>query len=147
MDQKGHGPTQGIPPDIEEGWQRHDSGIPFMVRNGPVWHRLRDGRYEGGFLPAPEVHGNLYGYVHGGMLAAFADFALGHACWFANERARVVTVHLDINFVTAAKVGTWIGCEVEIVRKTRSLCFPRGDFVAEGQVLATASGVWKIIGA
>lgn len=134
-----------IPPEHEEGWERHDDGIPFMMRNGPVWYRLSAGRYECGFLPKPEIHGNLYGFVHGGMLAAFADVALGHACWFANDRQPIVTVHLQLDFMAAAKPGAWIGCNVEIVRKTRSLVFPRGDFMTQGRVVAAASGVWKII--
>jgi acyl-coenzyme A thioesterase PaaI-like protein len=123
-----------------------ESGIPFMLHNGPVWFRTDGGQYECGFLPVPAIHGNLYGYVHGGMLAAFADFGLGHACWFANGERRAVTVSLEVRFVAAATVGTWIGCKVELIRRTRSLCFPRGDLVASGKVVAAASGVWKLIG-
>lgn len=134
-----------IPPEREDGWERLESGIPFMLHNGPVWFRRRDERYECGFLPRAEIHGNLHGIVHGGMLAAFADFGLGHACTFATG-GRVVTIHLDISYVAAARTDRWIGCDVEIVRRTRSLSFLRGDLMANGALLATASGVWKIVG-
>lgn len=133
-----------IPPEREEGWERLEGDIPFMLHNGPVWYRRQGGGYECGFLPRAGIHANRRGFVHGGMLAAFADFGLGHACGFATG-GRVVTVQLGMSYVAAARPGRWIGCSVEIARRTRSLCFPRGDLVAGGVLLATASGVWKIL--
>lgn len=136
-----------IPPDREDGWERLGLDMPFMRNNGPIWLRIGFGRYEYGFLPTAEIHANLYGNVHGGMLAAFADFALGHACRAASGDRRSVTVSLDLKYIAAARPGDWIGCEVEIVRRTGSLYFSRGDMIARGAVVTTASGVWKILGA
>lgn len=138
--------TPPIPPEVEDGWFRCDKGNPFQFRNGTIWYCQRDGLVHVGFLAVAEIHGNLMGYVHGGMLAAFADFALGHAIWFAHDRKPIVTAHLDINYVSGAKPGEWIHCTPQIVRKTRSLAFMRGDIMAADRVVATANGVWKAIG-
>jgi len=137
--------TAIIPPETEDGWQRHDDDNPFMILNGPIWYREEGGLLHVGFRSVHEVHGNSLGYIHGGMLAAFADFALGHKVWFAHDRKPIVTAHLDINYVSGGLAGEWIHCTPEIVRKTRSLCFVRGDIMAAGRVVATASGVWKSI--
>lgn len=135
-----------IPPETEEGWVHDHVGIHFMERNGPIWYRPLGDRLEVGFLAVAEVHGNNLGIVHGGMLASFADFALGHAVWYAHDRKIVVTAHLDVNFISGAKAGEWIHCTPEIVRKAHSLTFIRGDIKADERVVATASGVWKAVG-
>lgn len=135
-----------IPPETEDGWANDHDGIHFMRRNGPIWYRRRGDRLDVGFLAVAEVHGNNQDIIHGGMIASFADFALGHAVWYAHDRAPVVTVHLGLEFVSAGKAGDWVHCTPEIVRRTRSLTFIRGDILAGDRVIATASGVWKAVG-
>ena len=132
-----------IPPQTEDGWVHDHDGIHFMKRNGPIWYRPRGHRLDVGFLAVAEVHGNNLGVIHGGMIASFADFALGHAVWYAHGRTPVVTIHLDVNFVSAAMAGEWISCTPEIVMQGRSVTFVRGDIMAGIRVVATTSGVWK----
>jgi len=116
-----------------------------MKRNGPIWYRLRGNRLDVGFLAVAEIHGNNLGVIHGGMIASFADFALGHAVWYAHIRTPIVTIHLDVNFVSAAMAGEWISCTPEIVMQARLVSFVRGDIMAGVCVVATTSGVWKPI--
>jgi uncharacterized protein (TIGR00369 family) len=128
------------------GWQSYDEPNIFMLHVGPLWTRMVDGWPEYAFR-ASRHHLNLNGVVHGGMLTAFADHALGHAVWTDNGGGGVVTAHLALNFVAAARIGDLVACRVEIVRKTRALYFPRGDLMAGDRCIATASGVWKILSA
>ena len=133
-------------PDMQ-GWTLYEeAGNPFMLHIGPVWDRVVDGRREYAFLPEA-VHCNLNDVVHGGMLTAFADHALGHPCWVDNGGGGAVTAHLGVNFLAAARKGELVTCRTEIVRKTRALYFPRGDIMQGGRCVATASGVWKIVAA
>ena len=135
-----------IPPEVEDGWFHDHDGIHFMERNGPIWYRVDGERLRVGFLAEAEVHGNNMDIMHGGMIMSFADFALGHAVWYAHDRGRVVTLELEIKFVSAARSGEWIHCTPEIVRRTRSITFIRGDIFASDRLVATASGVWKASG-
>lgn len=135
------------PPEAGAGWELHDDDNPFMRHNGPIWYRTTSDRLECGFFPTAGAHANTYDIVHGGMIAAFADFALGHAVWFAFDRKPVVTAQLDLKFLASAKLGAWTHCTVDFARKTRSLCFPRADIFSDGTCVATAAGVWKVLGA
>lgn len=135
-----------IPPETEDGWVTDHEGIHFMERNGPIWYKPQADRLEVGFLAVAERHGNNQGIMHGGMIMSFADFALGHAVWYAHGRERVVTIEMDVKFVAAGTDGDWIHCTPEIVRQTRSITFIRGDIMAGNRLIATASGVWKAIG-
>lgn len=136
--------TSSFLPDATEGWIAAPAEIPFMTHVGPLWHRAMDGGSEYGFMPCAEIHGNRFGRLHGGMIAAFADYALGHACWQeGGADAAHVTVHLGLDFVSAGEPGVWTTCLVQTVRRTRSLVFMRGEISAGGNLLATASGIWK----
>ncbi|MBF9032688.1 PaaI family thioesterase [Rhodobacterales bacterium HKCCE2091] len=135
-----------IPPEVEDGWVTDHDGIHFMERNGPIWYRRGEDRVEVGFLAVEETHGNNQGIMHGGMIMSFADFALGHAVWYAHDRAPVVTIQMDVKFVAAGIAGDWIHCTPEIVRRTRSITFIRGDILSGDRLVATASGVWKAVG-
>lgn len=133
-------------PDPSEGWIGASDRIPFMAHVGPCWYRKAGEDLEYGFMPVAEIHGNLYGRLHGGMTATFADYALGHACWVAGEgKMPHVTVHLGLDFIAAGTPGLWTTCLVQTVRRTRSLAFMRGEISAAGTLLATASGVWKTV--
>lgn len=135
-----------IPPETEDGWSHDHDGIHFMERNGPIWYRRRGRAVDVGFLAVAERHGNNMDIVHGGMIMSFADFALGHAVWYARDRAPVVTIEMDVKFISAGRAGDWIHCTPEIIRQTRSITFVRGDILADGRVIATADGVWKAVG-
>lgn len=116
------------------------SGFVDLV--GPVYVRQADGAF--GFR-AEEKHANLIGVVHGGMLMSLADRALGVAAMRAADGANCVTIELGMQFVGAGRIGTWIEARPFVVRRTGSLVFLRGEVVSGGDVLASASGVWKIL--
>lgn len=55
------------------------------------------------------------------------------------------TVQLDMHFMRTAKIGDLVEMECRMVRETRSLIFLDGMILVDGEVIATARGVWKII--
>jgi acyl-coenzyme A thioesterase PaaI-like protein len=133
-------------PDMT-GWTRYENpGDDFVEHVGPIWIRVEGDVREYAFLPVAS-HGNPNKVVHGGMLMTFADIALGHPCWVDQGGQATVTASLTLNFVSGARMGELVTCRPEIVRKTRSLYFPRGDLMQGDRCVATAGGVWKIAGA
>jgi uncharacterized protein (TIGR00369 family) len=132
--------------DAPLGWEPYTENNPFMRQIGPLWQRIVDHQFEYAFR-VDHIHCNLLDVIHGGMISAFADHALGHVAWHVNGNQPIVTVHLDVNFIAAARLGDFVECRTEVVRKTRSLCFMRGSIMVDSRCIATASGVWKIIGA
>jgi hypothetical protein len=50
-----------------------------------------------------------------------------------------------MQFVTAADLGAFVELRPEVVRKTASLVFMRGDLTVGSRVVATATGICKIL--
>jgi acyl-coenzyme A thioesterase PaaI-like protein len=138
--------TDAEPTDIP-GWDpcSHENNA-FILHVGTIWQRTTEGVREYAFRVG-KVHCNQNDSAHGGMIATFADFALGHAALLSNERRAIATVHLAINFVGGARLNDVIQCRVDLIRKTRSLFFMRGDLAVDTRRIATADGLWKIMGA
>lgn len=129
----------------KDGWSsgRFDA---FSGQLGPVWTRGRgaDGELEVAFYAA-EAHTNGHlGTVHGGLLMTFADVSLGMKVGEVIGGPHCTTVSLQVQFVAAGKVGDFLVCRPEVVRKTRNLMFMRGLITVDDHPVATAEGIWKI---
>jgi uncharacterized protein (TIGR00369 family) len=120
-----------------------ETGLIDLV--GPLWERRQEDAWELGFLAAHR-HINRRGVVHGGMLMAFADQALGIAAWEANGRQAQATIQLDTHFVSPVHVGEFVRAKCQVVRRTRSLLFMSGICQVGPRVVLTATGIWKLVG-
>lgn len=87
---------------------------------------------------------NRTGGVHGGVVCALLDTALGLAASTVSSGSEVVTVTLDVSFVAASK-GRLIATG-SVVKGGRSLIFCRGDVVDSTDTLvAVGSATMKIV--
>lgn len=128
-----------------QGWQPYkDDGFIGLV--GPLWQRSSGEGISYAFLAEPKHH-NRRGVVQGGMLMTFADRAMGMTAWHANGRRPQATIQLDVHFVDAVQIGEFVEARCEVVRRTRSMMFMRGTLGVGERVVATASGVWKMLDA
>jgi uncharacterized protein (TIGR00369 family) len=118
---------------------------PFEVHLGPVYETGETGARRF-LLRIDERHVNMRGVIHGGMLMTFADLALGQAVWDATGRAPSVTINMQSQFLKPARVGDMVEVLPELARKTRSLVFMRGDFRVNGEIVFSASSIWKLLG-
>lgn len=135
-----------VQPSVEPGarrWEPAPSG-PYMAWLGPVWKRQGENGTEYG-LVGQEKHANHRNTVHGGVIMAFADYALGCTAIDLSGQDNQVTAQIDLQFVATAAIGSVLIGRGEIVRRTSSLAFIRGTIEAEGKIVASAQGVWKII--
>jgi len=117
---------------------------PFEIHIGPVFERRENG-VRSILLIADERHVNMRGIVHGGLLMTLADLAIGQAVWDATDHATVVTVGMQSQFLKPAHVGDRIEVTPQIMRRTKSLVFARGDFMVGGEVVYTATSLWKVL--
>src|SRR5437588_4838576 len=126
------------------GWEPYrDEGFIGLV--GPFWMRRSGDSYLYAFIAEPKHH-NRRGVVQGGMLMTFADRSMGMTSWYANERQPQATVQLDVHFIDAVKIGEFVEAKCTVVRRTRSLVFMSADLVVGARIVATAKGVWKVLG-
>ncbi|HEX8663732.1 MAG TPA: PaaI family thioesterase [Beijerinckiaceae bacterium] len=138
-------PEASAPSELAaQGWKPvKDDGFIGLV--GPIYRQERGERWAFAFRAAGK-HANLRGVVQGGMLMTFADRALGRNAWKAAGDRPVATIQFDMQFVTAGELGELIEIEPEVVRRTASLVFMRGTLTAGARVVATCTGIWKILG-
>jgi uncharacterized protein (TIGR00369 family) len=127
-----------------DGWEAA-SFSEFLTLVGPVWQRVRDGRTSFGLL-TEQKHANRNGVAHGGVVTTMLDTALGRTCSEAQGGRRQATISLDVQFLGPVHIGDFAEVECEVVRKTRSVLFLRGNLRVGGDVRATAQGIWKILG-
>lgn len=127
-----------------DGWRSHE-GAGYTGTLGPIWARGKGGDLEVGFLSDVRHSNENAGIVHGGALMTFADIALGFGVARALGGSHCVTAHLQMNFVSAGPVGSFITCRPEVVRKGAQLIFVRGLIVAGDRTVASADGMWKVL--
>ena len=117
----------------------------FMKHNGGVLFRsISDSEFE--FKSTiNENHLNAAGITHGGYLAALIDAGAGTSAHRAANNSPCVTISLDLKFIGSSKVGDEIIGKTEILKKTKSLIFLFCKLNCNDKIIASASGIWKIL--
>ena len=90
-------------------------------------------------------HLNRAGITHGGFIASIIDSGCGSAAHRSVENIPCVTISLEIKFIAPTKEGDEIFGKASISKKTKSMIFLVCDLECNGKIIATASGVWKIL--
>lgn len=130
--------------ELPAGYRPYPYEDPFEDHVGPFGYKVADGRIAFA-VQTDERHRNTGGTVHGGMLMTFADFALCLLAVWDQPGERCVTVSCHNDFVAAAQPGDLIEASGEVVRRTRTLAFVRGQLVAGERTLLAFSGIVKRI--
>lgn len=95
-------------------------------------------------LFADSAHVNSRGFVHGGLLSALADNAMGLSCAKQIDNVvGLVTVSLNTDFLGTAKIGQWIEVRATPTRIGNSVCFAEAKIYADEHLCATAKGVFR----
>jgi uncharacterized protein (TIGR00369 family) len=123
------------------GWSAYDND-PFEAAAGPFYVREEAGQVTCAFRAEPR-HMNSSGFMHGGCLMTFADFALFCIGREAIGGADAVTASLNSEFVEAAQVGDVVQATGEVVRAGGSLVFLRGQLACGARTLMTFSAILK----
>lgn len=118
---------------------------PFEIHIGPVFEHGATAAKTYAFR-IDARHLNLRGIIHGGMLMTLADMTLGQAVWDLTDKAPCVTLNMHSHFLKPAVAGDVVQVTPQLIRRTRSLVFMRGDFTVAGEVVFTATSVWKLLG-
>lgn len=125
------------------GWTAIDDG-GFIDLVGPLWYRQQDGAYEYAIV-GQEKHRNRRGVVQGGLLMTLADRTCGMTGRFVSGVSSLATVQFGMQFVDGAKIGELLVSKPRVIRSTRSLIFMATDIIADDRVLASATGVFKVM--
>jgi len=120
----------------KEGFMKYNGGLLF--RN------VSETEYE--FKTTiSEKHLNTIGITHGGFICSFIDSGAGTAAYRSTNNSKCVTVSLDIKFIDTTKKGDEIIGFTKILKKTKSMVFLICHLKSKEKIIASASGVWKIL--
>ena len=122
--------------ETTKGFMKHNGGLSLK--------RVDSSNYEFS-VEVKDYHLNSGKFAHGGFLATIADTGMGTAAHQIAENKRCVTINLDIKYIGPAQKGDTLLGKVKILKKTKSLVFINCEIVNQEDLIATASGTWKIL--
>ncbi|MFZ3008721.1 MAG: PaaI family thioesterase [Phenylobacterium sp.] len=130
---------------LPAGFEPHYRKSPLTDPWEPLYSRKTDGAVVLG-LEVTAAHTNSRGFVHGGLISALADNAMGLSCGHRlGDGARLVTVNLTLDFLASAQVGQWLEFDTIFVKPGGSLCFAQAFVTADGEPCARANAVFKVV--
>ena len=121
---------------LKPGFMKHNGGLLFRTINELEYQFKTE---------IKETHLNAAGITHGGFIAAFIDAGAGTAAHRASEGSPCVTISLELKFISAVRLGQELIGNTKIQKKTKSMIFLTCELFAANKIVATASGVWKIL--
>lgn len=134
------------PPD---GFEPHFRKSSLTDPWEPIYSRRLPDRVVIGLF-AREPHTNSRGMVHGGLIAALADNAMGLSCVAVmtgegrKPEGGLVTVAMATDFIGAAKLGQWVAFDTAYVKTGRTLCFAQAFITADGEIIGRADAKFKV---
>ena len=121
---------------LKQGFMKHNGGLLFK--------KISDNEYEFKTI-IKENHLNSAGITHGGFIAAVVDAGAGTAAHRSADQNPCVTISLELKFISAVKLGQELIGKTKIQKKTKSMVFLTCELSTSNKIVATASGVWKIL--
>jgi uncharacterized protein (TIGR00369 family) len=133
------------PASPPEGFAPHFRKSPATDAWEPLFSRRVDGTVQIGMMLAPK-HCNARGFLHGGVVAALADNAMGLSCATGLASAGgLVTVSLNLDYLGAAKLGQWLQIEPRVIKTGKSMAFADALITADGATIARASATFRVL--
>ena len=121
------------------------SKVGFMKHNGGVLFRTISKNEFEFKATISENHLNSAGITHGGYICSLIDAGAGAAAHRVANGPPCVTISLDFKFISATKLGQEIVGFAKILKKTKTMVFLICHLKTEDKIVASASGVWKIL--
>jgi uncharacterized protein (TIGR00369 family) len=130
---------------IPEGFAPHFRQSPLTDPWEPIYSRqTTDAVIIGLRLATP--HTNSRGLIHGGLIAALADNAMGLSCGDKlGSGTRLVIISLSVDFFGTAQIGQWLSVESEVIKTGGTLCFAQSLLTADGATIARANGTFRVV--
>ena len=131
--------------NVPEGFERRTRRSPLTDAWEPLYTKTTDRAVIIG-LRLAKPHTNGRGLIHGGLIAALADNAMGYSCGQATGwTTSFVTISLAVDFVGSANVGQWLAIESDVVKTGRTICFAQSMIKADDVVIARANATFRVV--
>ena len=130
---------------IPDGYEPHFRKSPFTDPWEPLYSRRTDRAVLLG-LRLAKPHTNSRGLIHGGLIAALSDNAMGYSCAHVmGGVSSLVTISLAVDFIGSAQIGQWLAVESEVIRTGHTICFAQCLIKADEAVIARANATFRVV--
>ena len=120
----------------KSGFMKHNGGLLFK--------EISKTEYE--FKTTiKQNHLNASGITHGGYIASIIDAGAGTAAHRVAGNVPCVTISLDLKFIGSTRLNNEIIGFAKIQKKTKTLVFLICHLKSNRKIIASASGIWKIL--
>jgi uncharacterized protein (TIGR00369 family) len=131
--------------DVPEGFEPHFRKSPLTDPWEPLYSKRTDKAVIIG-LRLARPHTNARGLIHGGLIAALADNAMGHSCGQQmGGTSSLVTIGLSVDFVGSAAIGQWLTVESDVIRTGSTICFAQSLVKADDVTIARANATFRVV--
>jgi len=131
--------------DIPDGFERHFRQSPLTDPWEPLYSKRTDKAVIIG-LRLAKPHTNGRGLIHGGLIAALADNAMGYSCAHVmGGVSSLVTIGLAVDFVGAAQIGQWLAGDTDVIKTGSTICFAQSFIKADDVVIARANATFRVV--
>ena len=131
--------------DVPAGFERHFRQSPLTDPWEPLYSKRTEQAVIIG-LRLATPHTNARGLIHGGLIAALADNAMGHSCAHRMGGATsAVTIGLAVDFVGTARIGQWLTVESDVIKTGSTICFAQSLIKADDVVIARANATFRVV--
>ncbi len=134
-------------PGIPAGFEPHFRKSPMTDPWEPLYSRRTETAVHMG-LRLARAHTNSRGLIHGGLIAALSDNAMGYSCALATSSdtgKSLVTINLAVDFIGSATIGQWLSIEPDVIRTGSTICFAQSLIKADDAVIARANGTFRVV--
>ena len=121
---------------LKPGFMKHNGGVLFRTISATEYEFKST---------INENHLNAAGITHGGYLAALIDAGAGTSAHRSASNIPCVTISLDLKFIGSSKANDEILGKVKILKRTNTLIFLFCELRCQNKIIASASGIWKIL--
>jgi uncharacterized protein (TIGR00369 family) len=132
-------------PSVPAGFEPLARKSPLTEPWQPIYSRTTDKAVILG-LRLATPHTNSRGLIHGGLIAALTDAAMGYSCAHRmGDKFSLVTVGLSVDFIGSAKIGEWLTIESDVVKTGSTICFVQCLAIADDTVIARANATFRVV--
>ena len=124
-----------------EGYRQLKGVSPAEDTIGPFYYAKNELVLKCGFW-VREKNCNGLGTAHGGVLMSFADYAVTMIA-LSGVRENCATINFTCNFIASAYKGDWVEAEGEVIKRTGTMCFLKGELRVKESVVMTFQSVVK----
>ena len=117
----------------------------FLKNNGGLLFRKNNNNKFEFKTKIKKIHLNRANITHGGYICSIIDAGVGTAAYSFTNGKPCVTISLEIKFMTSTKLNDEIIGSISVYKKTKSLVFLSCVLKSKKKIIASSSGIWKIL--